>query len=149
MIYIVWVMTLAYSFSGTSCLSIHGLSSSRSVYNSEKGPTYIFLWSNSIRNIISHMLGSVVEFYLGIIAIIYKCFFQFYTSQVMRLKNAFTTLNINKGKAVPLQPWSSPEGSRKLRFSDFMTTAQGGGKVVSHTHWPHLPPRNSPGTHFW
>ena len=34
-------------------------------------------------------------------------------------------------KAVPLQAWNSPEGSRKLRFSDFMTTAQDGGKVVS------------------
>jgi len=26
-----------------------------------------------------------------------------------------------KGKAVPLQAWSGPEGSRKLRFPDFMT----------------------------
>ena len=29
-----------------------------------------------------------------------------------------------KGKAVPLQAWSGPEGSRKLRFPNFMTTAQ-------------------------
>jgi hypothetical protein len=28
-----------------------------------------------------------------------------------------------KGKAVPLQAWSGPEDSRKLRFPDFMTTA--------------------------
>ena len=34
-----------------------------------------------------------------------------------------------KGKAVPLQPWSGPEGSRKLRFPDVMTTTQDGGKV--------------------
>jgi hypothetical protein len=41
---------------------------------------------------------------------------------------------ILKGKAGPLQAWSGPEGSRKLRFPDFMTTAQDGGKVVSlHT----------------
>jgi len=53
-----------------------------------------------------------------------------------------------KGKAVPLQAWSGPEGSRKLRFPDFMTMAKGGGKVVSFTHRPHLPPRNSPSTHF-
>jgi len=26
-----------------------------------------------------------------------------------------------KGKAVPLQAWSGPQGSRKLRFPDFMT----------------------------
>ena len=34
-----------------------------------------------------------------------------------------------KGKAVPLQAWSGPEGSSKLRFPDFMTTAQDGVKV--------------------
>ena len=28
-----------------------------------------------------------------------------------------------RSKAVPLQAWSGPEGSRKLRFPDFMTTA--------------------------
>jgi hypothetical protein len=33
----------------------------------------------------------------------------------------------SKGIAVPLQAWSGPEGSRKLRFPDFMTTAQDGG----------------------
>ena len=53
-----------------------------------------------------------------------------------------------KGKAVPLQAWSGPEGSRKLRFPDFMTTAQDGGKVVSLMHRPPLPPGNTPGTHF-
>jgi len=40
------------------------------------------------------------------------------------------------------------EGSRKLRFPDFMTTAQDGGKVVSLKHRPPLPPGNAPGTHF-
>ena len=33
------------------------------------------------------------------------------------------------GKADPLQAWSGPEGSRKLRFPDFVTTAQGGGRL--------------------
>jgi len=56
-------------------------------------------------------------------------------------------LGKGKGKAVPLQAWSGPEGSRKLRFPDFMITAQDGGKV-SFTHWPRLPPGNAPGTHF-
>ena len=55
---------------------------------------------------------------------------------------------IYKGKTVPLQAWSGPEGSRKLKFTDFMTTAQNGGKVVSLTHRPPLPPGNAPGTHF-
>jgi hypothetical protein len=53
-----------------------------------------------------------------------------------------------KGKAVPLQAWSGPEGSRKLRVPDFLTTAQDGGKVVSLTHLLYLPPGNPPGTHF-
>jgi len=29
-----------------------------------------------------------------------------------------------------------------------MTMAQGGGKVVRHTHRSHLPPGNPNGTHF-
>jgi len=50
--------------------------------------------------------------------------------------------------SVPLQAWSSPQGSRKLRFPDYVTVAQVGGKVVSLTHRPPLPPGNTPGTHF-
>jgi len=41
-----------------------------------------------------------------------------------------------KGKAVPLQAWNGPQSSSKLRFPDFTTTAQDGGKVVSFTHRP-------------
>jgi hypothetical protein len=49
--------------------------------------------------------------------------------------NIFITLS--KGKAVPLQTWSGPEGSRKLRFPDFTTTAQDA-----------FTPGNTPCTHF-
>jgi len=56
------------------------------------------------------------------------CHFQIYTVK-------------GKNKAVPLEAWGGPEGSCKLRFPDFMTTAQGGGKVVSLTQRPPLPPR--------
>jgi len=39
-----------------------------------------------------------------------------------------------KGKAVPLQACSGPEASRKLRFPDFVTTAQDGGRLSAlHT----------------
>jgi hypothetical protein len=55
---------------------------------------------------------------------------------------------LKEGKTVPLQAWSGLEGSRKLRFPYFMSTAQDGGKVVSLTHRPPLPPGNTPGTHF-
>ena len=34
-----------------------------------------------------------------------------------------------KGKAVPSQAWTGPEGSRKLRLPDFVTTAQDGGRL--------------------
>jgi hypothetical protein len=68
-----------------------------------------------------------------------------------RLRESIETKNLSylsKGKAVPLQAWSSPEGSRKLRFPDFMTTAQDGRKLVSLTHLPPLPTGNTPDTHF-
>ena len=50
-----------------------------------------------------------------------------------------------KGKSIPLQAWTGPEGSRKLSFPDFVTTAQDGGKVVSLTHRPLFTPRK----YFW
>jgi hypothetical protein len=53
-----------------------------------------------------------------------------------------------KAKAVPLLSWSGAEGYRKLRFPDFLTTAQDGDKVIRRTHRLHLPPGNTPGTHF-
>jgi hypothetical protein len=63
--------------------------------------------------------------------------------------------------AVLLQAWGGPEGSRKLRFPDFMTTAQDGGKVVnlsSHLtglEWPRgfqevkVPRFHDNGTGWW
>jgi len=35
----------------------------------------------------------------------------------------------DKGKAVPLQAWTGPECSRKLRLPDFVTKAQDGGRL--------------------
>jgi hypothetical protein len=55
----------------------------------------------------------------------------------------------NLSAAIPLQAWRGPEGSRKLRFPDFMKTAQDCVKVVSLTHRPPLPPGNTPGTHLY
>jgi hypothetical protein len=53
--------------------------------------------------------------------------------------------NIKKVKPGPLPAWTGPEGSRKLRFPDFMTTAQNGGKVVS----PYAPAAFTPRKHSW
>ena len=44
---------------------------------------------------------------------------------------AVVSLGKVKGKAVPLQARRDPEASRKLRFPDFVTTAQDVGKFVS------------------
>jgi hypothetical protein len=65
-------------------------------------------------------------------------------------KKRTNPLLINKGKvkAFPLQAWSGPEGSRKLRFPHFTTTAHDVVKVVSLEHRPPLPPGNTPGTHL-
>jgi len=38
-------------------------------------------------------------------------------------------LEKGKGKAVPLQAWTGPEVSRRLRFPHFVTTAQDGGRL--------------------
>jgi hypothetical protein len=72
--------------------------------------------------------------------IIWKAVFKIYFEKKIQI--------LIKGIAVPLQAWGGAEGSRELTFPDFMTTAQDGGKVVSLTHRPTLPPGNKPGTHF-
>jgi len=64
------------------------------------------------------------------------------------LENVSVSHKKGRGRAVLLQAWSGPEGPRKLRFPDFMTTAQDVGKVVSRTHRPPLPQGNTLGTHF-
>ena len=53
-----------------------------------------------------------------------------------------------KGKAVTLEAWTGPEGSRKLRLPDFLTTAQNGGRLLALRPGRLYPPENAPGTHF-
>ena len=53
-----------------------------------------------------------------------------------------------KGKGVPLEVSTGPEGSRKLRLPDYMKMAQDVVKFVSLILRPPLPPGNTPGTHF-
>jgi hypothetical protein len=81
----------------------------------------------------------------------YNCMYSFdlcILLDIMCIKKYTLLTIVGKGKAFPLQAWSGPEGSRRLRFPDFLTTAQDGGKVISPMHRPHLPPGNTPGTHF-
>jgi len=47
----------------------------------------------------------------------------------------------SKRKISPITGPRCPEGSRKLRFLDYVIMAQDGGKVVSLTHRPLFTPR--------
>jgi len=49
------------------------------------------------------------------------------------------TIGKGKGKAVPLQAWTGPEGSRKLRLPDFVTSQNGGRLSLLRTS--HLYPQ--------
>jgi len=53
-----------------------------------------------------------------------------------------------KGTAIPLQAWAVSEFCRRLRLPISRKSAHEGGKVVSPTHRPPLPPGNTAGTHF-
>jgi len=62
---------------------------------------------------------------------------------------AFNKVLLNvQSRSNPITVPRCPESSRKLRFPDYVTMAQDGGKVVRLTHRPLLRPGNTPGTHF-
>jgi len=44
-------------------------------------------------------------------------------------RNVHTNNLVCKVKAVPLKTWTGPEGSRKIRLPDFVTTAEDGGRL--------------------
>jgi hypothetical protein len=70
--------------------------------------------------------------------------FQFCTQLPYIMHSPYT----GKGKAIPLQAWTGPEGSRRLRLPDFDNQHM---KMVrlSALRTGHLyPPGNIPGTHF-
>ena len=53
-------------------------------------------------------------------------------SPSLRFPHTYNAVSVTwmwNGKAVLLQACSGPEGSRKLRFPDFMTTARDGGRL--------------------
>ena len=58
----------------------------------------------------------------------------------------YSTAQYSKKGPVTGLMW--PRGFQEVRFPDYMTTAQDGGKVVSLMHQPPLPPGNAPGTNF-
>jgi hypothetical protein len=63
-----------------------------------------------------------------------------------------TVLFTNTIKVKVRQSRYRPEVAQRVPgscFPDYMTTAHDGGKVVSLTHQPPLPPGNASGTHFY
>jgi len=60
----------------------------------------------------------------------------------------FFELKKKKVKHSHYRPGVAQRVPRKLRFPDYMTMAQDGGKVVSLMHWLPLHPGNAPGNHF-
>ena len=66
--------------------------------------------------------------------------------QPLRLYNFLIRIEVNQSR---YRPGVAQRVLRELRFPDFMTTAQDGGKVVSPTHRPPLPTENTPGTHVF
>jgi hypothetical protein len=54
-------------------------------------------------------------------------------------------VGIGKGKAIPLQTWTGPEGSRRLRLPDF--------KKIGTRQWqgcqPNTPTAFNPSKYYW
>jgi hypothetical protein len=53
-----------------------------------------------------------------------------------------------KGKSIPLQAWTVPEGSRRFSSQISRHSAHESGKFVTPKYRPPLHPGNIPGTHF-
>jgi len=102
---------------------------------------------NEVRAMWKQKAAQVIPIVISSTGVIPKSLSRSLTTLNLHL-NTYMYIYIYKKKAVPLQAWTGPEGSKKLRLPDLVTTAQDGGKVVSLTHRPPLPPGNTPGTHF-
>ena len=51
-------------------------------------------------------------------------------------------------KSSPVTSLEWPRGFQEVMVPRLHDKAQDGGKVVTLTHWPPLPPGNTPGIHF-
>jgi len=98
---------------------------------------YVYLKEHEGERNCSYMLykefhGSCITTHVGItyFEIGFVCFWWRRTRACLKYTEISRCVsNFVKGKAVPLQAWSGPEGSRNLRFPDFVTVAQDGGRL--------------------
>jgi len=66
----------------------------------------------------------------------------YYDAPVCNLLRVTGALNVKVNRSIsPIRGPRCPEGSRKLRFPDYVTMAQDAGKVVSLTHRPLFTPQ--------
>jgi hypothetical protein len=72
------------------------------------------------------------------------------TTREKRLSDKIMILSVFTciGKAFPLQAWTGPEGSRRLRLPYLKTIGHECGRVVNPTRRPPLHRGNIPGTNF-
>ena len=87
------------------------------------------------------MLGWYSTLYISFFLVIR---FSYFITQLVELQSEIVCWK-RKGKAVPLQSRSGPESSRKLRFPDYMTTAQDGGNGCQ----PYAPAAFTPSKYSW
>ena len=84
----------------------------------------------NILNLIFSGCKIFVIIYFPFRSVSFFYFFLRYFSLALRLLGGSNAFFEVKGKAVPLEAWTGPEGSRKLRLH-FVTTAQDGGRLSS------------------
>jgi hypothetical protein len=65
----------------------------------------------------------------------------------IRHTDMMTPIFLTKRYSIPITGLQGPEGSGRLRLSDFVTLALEGGRL-SALHTDHLYPQEHPGTHF-
>jgi len=88
---------------------------------------YIII-SGQVRHIRNHDSAILYAIFIDI-DLYYLIFILNFLTFLVRNNQPVYIQIYKKGKAVPLQSWTGPEVSRKLRLPYFVTTAQDGGRL--------------------